>query len=353
MLTTQNKGEWSEIFCMIKLLSENILKLCDENLNYTGDMVEILSGYLGSQNNAPQFFINDELVTICLSEASFTQAKLELNELAENILNRIASEQNNTFEIEQANQFLNKVNIKKIKSSSYQKGDLLLQINDAQILDNSPLAFSIKSFVGSSPTLINASRATNFTYKIGINPLINQEYFGIKSKDLVRKLSQNEIDIIFKNMDSQIYRDNLLLIDTNMPFIMSEAIKIYYSSTKKYVKEIAEELQLRNPLNLANTTIYESKIKDFSFYSNVGIFPNKPWNGLSNIDGGCIIVAKCGDLKSFYIIRKQYLQWYKNFLYNVAYFDTASNSRHGFGKLYENNGELLLKLNLQVRLKGY
>ena len=40
---------------------------------------------------------------------------------------------------------------------------------------------------------------------------------------------------------------------------------------------------------------------------------------------------------------------FEDYLFNNTKLDTASSSRHGFGSIYENDGELFFKLNLQIR----
>ena len=40
---TLNKGEWSEVYAFLKIMSDARLKGVDENLNFTGDSVAVVS----------------------------------------------------------------------------------------------------------------------------------------------------------------------------------------------------------------------------------------------------------------------------------------------------------------------
>ena len=40
---------------------------------------------------------------------------------------------------------------------------------------------------------------------------------------------------------------------------------------------------------------------------------------------------------------------FKDYLFENTKFDTPSSSRHGFGEIYQENGEYFIKLNLQIR----
>jgi type II restriction enzyme len=349
MLKTQNKGEWSETYCIAKILSERKLSLCNTDLEDTGEFIGILGGYLGSKKAHTKFFINDNEIKFYLGEKEQSKDLSYFAGLNKDILDSIKQDQKNTFSITKADDFLDSINVKKIKSSSLTKSDLFLLVDDASIIDNDYSGFSIKSFLASNPTLVNASGATNFRYIIKNYSDIS-EYSNLKSKTLVRKLFDDKAELVFDGLDSDVFHNNLMLVDTNMPQILSEALKIYYSSKKKFLYEITDEIIQKNPLNLSNCGIYINKIKDYLFYSSVGIFPDKIWDGLSSVDGGCIIVTNDGGLKSFYIIRKNYLEYYRDFLFKNSYFDTASNTRHKFGKIYQLDEKAFLKLNLQIRI---
>ena len=79
----------------------------------------------------------------------------------------------------------------------------------------------------------------------------------------------------------------------------------------------------------------------------LGMFASKRWDGEKD-SNDLIVVRVDGKLVLYHIIKEKVL---KNFLYSHAVLDTPSSTRHCFGYIYKENGELFFKLNLQIRLR--
>lgn len=86
MLRTQNKGEWAEIYCIVKILSEWQLNLCDSYLDDTGEFIKILGGYIGSKRNHPKFSFNSDSVVLHINTEKSYRSKLFFLELQQDIL---------------------------------------------------------------------------------------------------------------------------------------------------------------------------------------------------------------------------------------------------------------------------
>jgi hypothetical protein len=74
--------------------------------------------------------------------------------------------------------------------------------------------------------------------------------------------------------------------------------------------------------------------------------PSKVWTGQYDATGGYLIIKENGDVLCYHIYNRNE---FENYLFNNTKLDTASSSRHDFGTVYEENGELYFKLNLQIR----
>ena len=72
------------------------------------------------------------------------------------------------------------------------------------------------------------------------------------------------------------------------------------------------------------------------------------WDGIDEASGGYIVVNKKGDVLAYHIYNRNYFEEY---LLNNTKYETASTTRHDFGKVYEENGINFIKLNLQIRFK--
>ena len=115
---------------------------------------------------------------------------------------------------------MNQLRIKRITAPSSDKTDISMQIHDIHTGYNPVCGFSIKSELGSSPTLLNASRATNFTFEVlGIDEDGTESINAIESKnkilDRIRKIqSKGSLKYVRTYNDS--FSANLMLIDTYM-----------------------------------------------------------------------------------------------------------------------------------------
>jgi type II restriction enzyme len=342
-MQTLNKGEWSESYCVLRVIADGKLQLCDSDLLLTGEQIKINGGTISP---AVHYKIVGDIVELIANGASKEVSKHDIAKLAEKTLHLIKSTHEKTFSLPEIAELFG---TQSLKAKASNKIDTIINIFDDITNANEELGFSIKSFLAGSPTLVNASRATNFTYNVALTK-IEQKYKDLKAKTLLRSLNVDNINVIFDKMDSDIYQNNLMRIDLKMPEILAEFLKIYYSSKTKLVSEITAQLQELNPLQLIDKSLYKSKIIDYLFYSAVGMFPNKNWQGIADIDGGCMIVEESGEVKTFYIFRKAFLQFFREYLFNRCFLDTPSTTRHGFARLYEENNNVKLKLNLQIRI---
>ena len=76
------------------------------------------------------------------------------------------------------------------------------------------------------------------------------------------------------------------------------------------------------------------------------MMPAKVWNGIYDATGGYLVVKEDGNILSYHIYNKNKFEYY---LFHNTKLETASSSRHDFGKIYEKNGKYFIKLNLQIR----
>lgn len=343
-MQTLNKGEWSESYCVLRVIADGKLQLCNSDLLLTGEQIKINGGTISP---TVHYKILGDIVELTANGASKEVSLKHISELASKSLFLIKSANEKTFSLPEIADLFG---TQSLKAKASDKIDTIINVFDDVTNANEKLGFSIKSFLAGSPTLVNASRATNFTYNVALTGM-GLKYKDLKAKTLLRSLNVDNINVTFDKIDSDIYQNNLMRIDLKMPEILAEFLKIYYSSKTRLVRDITAQLQELNPLQIADKSLYKSKITDYLFYSAVGMFPNKNWQGIADIDGGCMIVEGSGEVKTFYIFRKAFLLFFREYLFNKCFLDTPSTTRHGFARLYEENGNVKLKLNLQIRIE--
>jgi type II restriction enzyme len=248
-------------------------------------------------------------------------------------------------------------NIQKNKTiiSNY-NNETIFVANDVFQNKNKALGFSIKSQLGSPSTLLNAGKTTNFIFKISNQVLSESDIENINSIDSRSKIMdrinlvlQSKGQFDFVKTERQIFSNNLILIDSKLPEILSQIVYDFYSSNKSSVKDLVDETTTKNPLSFDISNehkFYEYKIKRFLTDIALGMMPSVVWTGQYDATGGYLIVKEDGDVLCYHIYNRNE---FEDYLFNNTKLDTASSHRHDFGVIYEENGDLFFKLNLQIR----
>ncbi len=155
----------------------------------------------------------------------------------------------------------------------------------------------------------------------------------------------------FATLEQDVFKNNLVLIDSLLPNIVAELIKTFFTTTLSSLKDLTESINKFNPLNSDTQfahTFYDYKIKRFLADVALGMTPSKVWTGIYDATGGYLVVKESGEILCYHIYNRNQ---FEDYLFSNKKFETASISRHEFGKLYEENGQFYFKLNLQIRFK--
>ncbi len=357
-MITGNKGEWSEIYAFFKLLSNGKLHAADENLEKIKDIyypiINILkeNGLEYKRNSSIKIIdgeTGNEIMSLPVDE--FTNASKQL-------LARIKEDKkkNGTFSFKEIEGFLEKIKIRSIKSPSKKKEDITLIVHDFRTGLKPKLAFSIKSMLGSASTLLNASKSTNFIYKLITNRLSVREEevpYGTDTKmrirdALVQKLNE-DYKIIFSEIPNKTFKSNLQMIDSMLPDLLAWVVFYYYTTNNNSLVDLTKLLEKNNPLGYDKDVahkFYRHKIKNFLLDVALGMTPSTPWKGKYDATGGYLIVKSDGDIVCYHIYN---INEFKEYLFKNTKLDTPSTSRHDFGKIYAGDSTLEVKLNLQIR----
>lgn len=79
----------------------------------------------------------------------------------------------------------------------------------------------------------------------------------------------------------------------------------------------------------------------------LGMMPSKVWDGQMNATGGYQVVKEDGDMLCYTIYNRND---FENYLFENTRLDTSISTRHGYGKIYEEDGQFYFNLKLQIRL---
>ncbi|MEJ7610276.1 MAG: HpaII family restriction endonuclease, partial [Ferruginibacter sp.] len=254
--------------------------------------------------------------------------------------------------------FMTSINCKTLKAKATSKTDIRIVIHDQRINQVAELGFSIKSQLGGDATLLNAGKTTNFIYQItGFKPTakeiksINDIDTKSKIKDRIEAIRKVGGILKFVTPQQDIFKNNLVLIDSLLPNIIAEITKSFFTSNLSSIKDLTDNINKLNPLNFDTQfahTFYDYKVKRFLTDVALGMTPSKVWAGLYDATGGYLVVKENGDVLCYHIYNRNQ---FEDYLFTNTKLETASSTRHDFGKVYENNGQCYFKLNLQIRFK--
>lgn len=350
-----NKGEWSEIYVFLRLLEAGKLYAADENLNKINSVFYNVLKILRSESLGNfEFCFNQTAKEISIIQNDSLLLKLSSDEFqkeANFLFDALSKASGASFSVKETESFLNRIFIGTLKAKSTDKSDIHVKIHDINSGYEAVQGFSIKSRLGSASTLMNAGRTTNFIYAItNINETIVSQFNDLNFfKDKFSLLKENNCTISYVGMENTIFKNNLILIDSSLPQICAYLLLEYYSESKTLVLNALESVAFKNPLNYESETghpFYNYKFKKFITECALGMLPSKTWTGTVDATGGYIVVREDGEVLCYHLFNRNE---FENYLLKNTRFETASTSRHGFGNIYKDNGEHLLKLNMQVR----
>lgn len=353
-----NRGEWSEIYTLFKVLSEGRLYTGDADLNRVEELFYPIIKVIRQESfGKVTYHLNGQVIIESDGRPSLTIPIEEFTNKAVSLLHSIKTSKGAAFSIPLIETFMQDF-CTTLSAKSSSKSDICIVVHDKAIGQIVSLGFSIKSLLGGDSTLFNSNkRKTNFIFEIKnlllSNGLIN-EINSLNPKQGKIKARIEEIKKLggkfeFHSMEGSIFNNNLILIDSRLPEILSALVLQYFTTPFSSIKDLTKLVQATNPIgyNFAHShNFYEYKIKKFLADVALGMTGSTVWSGLYAVTGGYLIVKNDGDVLCYHVYNRNA---FEDYLFYNTKLDTPSSTRHEFGTLYEERGELLFALNLQIR----
>jgi len=351
-----NKGEWSELYTLFKILSDKVLFAGDSDLNKIENLVFPIIEILRMESGQLMKFSYDGDIVLIMKNCK--QVKIPISHFtsySKILFQEIQNNKRGTFSVAKIESEINNFGINSIKASSKGKKDISVIIHDARTGKDQELGFSIKSRLGHPSTLFNAAKTTNFIYKIdNISPtddIINSINSFPKIRDRINQIVKLGGKFSYNAIQNSTFENNLKLIDSSLDYILAAILFIYYSTGTSILSDIIELVKKQNPLfynTKENHPYYEYKVKRFLTDTALGMVPGTVWTGDYDATGGYLIVREDGEIICYHIYNKAE---FENYLLNNTRLDTPSSSRHEFGILYKVNDHFFFNMNLQIRFK--
>lgn len=350
-----NKGEWTEAYVFLRLLGDGRIyganeDLCKDERIYI-DIVNIIRYETDNILRFERILSGNEGSVACYeNEAQFVvKVAPEFSQQAEYLYNAIKDVQsgNRRFSIPDSQGFLSSLHFSQPKSPGFpkeieelygKKTDIIIETEDSLDRARTKEGFSIKSHLGSNPTLFNSSTASRLVYEIkgctdekmhSINAIDEFSKRPTKNnpdvQSIVRAIKEDDslqLKLVADKCD-KIFKKNIMFIDSQMLKILDIVARLQCGlidgAKSSDSADIVAALAVVNPLEVDDpNNFYTSKIKNFHFDSFSGMTAARPWDGRRKLSGGYIDVDKEGGMLYYRAISDDV---FCSYLFKHLYFD--------------------------------
>ena len=357
--TRGNIGEWSELYALAYLLLRGGANAADENQNPIPDLYyKVLQIIIASRDmqDEMRYDINEHNIVI------FENGDV-LDELDKSILqNQVdiffhdltSGAGRKTFSMPSGDKLMRLLHKKTISAGSGEReADLQLVIADEESGGPTPrYGFSIKSQLGQASTLLNSSGSTNIVYEIKEDPSKKQNGIPDLSKtpsshpQNVRAIYDAGYFLDFFEYQSDTFFQNLGYVDSNLPELIARVLLKSYLQDD--IKSFAKISELVFPISKKESNQPLFKLREFLGAVSMGLRPSTEWRGNPSKFKGLMVVKDDGDVVFYYMNSRLNFEEY---LFQNVRFDRPSTRRHRYGHIFEDDGKLFIKLNLQIRFR--
>lgn len=359
MALSGNKGEWSEVYTLFRLLGEGKVHAGDADMNKM-DLYYPILNIIREESKKYEYRPNVEQNIVIIDADGNEYVRIPMDKFMEeskNLLQEIKTAKGRSFSVPESESFMNEIGCSKLKAPSSDKADIHIVIHDLRTNMTPLLGFSIKSQLGSASTLLNPGIPTNITYSVKGKELSDEEIDEINYIEdhlpRMQAVFDKGCSLMYQDIEHKTFKNNLLFLDCCMPQFIGECL-IYDSlpNSASSLREAVEYVAKKNPFEFTGsdvTAFYEHKMKVLLLDSALGMTSAKEWRGRYDANGGYLVVRKDGEIVCYHFYNRNDVE---DYLYNNTRFDRASRSRYGFGQLYRSDdGKVYIKLNLQIRFK--
>lgn len=327
-----NKGEWTEAYVFLKLLSDGRIYGGNNNLERDEsvymDIVNILRYEAGSIYKFERDLtgLTNNITSFADDIQFYITTTEEMAEKASYLYHAIktATSGARKLSVVPIQEYLMNLRFTSPKSPSLPsdqegvyggKTDIVMTVESSIDRMRESVGFSIKSHMGSPSTLFNCGGGSRLVYRIdGCDEQTMHQLNLLNVTEQIQFIKEsNNLNLEFigskklriKTDDGYsnepVFEWNIQYVDTGMISIINTAVLAcngYYDETPpSNMVDVSSFVAAINPLRVRNPeAFYNTKFKDFLFAAFAGMTASVPWDGTRRINGGYIEVAKDGDI---------------------------------------------------------
>ncbi len=356
IIGSKNKGDWSELYVLLYLLGTRKLYTADEALQKIDDFCFPINKIMRDDNpsthidfvldgiNKVEIYLNSELARSMSSEEFISEAEALYPDIVAG---------SGSFDISHAEAFLNSIYLNRLAAPPTDITDIKMELHDTITGIDQVMGFSVKSYIGGAPTLLNASGATNFAYEvIGLTDeqmeMVNAIETRTKIIDRIKAIGDFGGTVKFSRVVNNVFSGNLMMIDSMMESIIAEMLLYSYTQNVIDCKQLVDRLETTNPLGYPRTAVYTHKFKQFLCAKALGMDPSVEWSGEDDANGGYIVAKSDGEVLAYHLYNRDK---FKQYLLDNTRLERASTTRHNYAVIYKDGDKRYINLNLQIRFK--
>jgi hypothetical protein len=338
-MAARNIGEWSEIYAVAQLLTGGV------SYTLTGGEKTIIRAKVQHSIAEPaiEYVVSERTISVNQENREISQLqRKEISRLANLLLADMRVKSNRTFQSDAGLKLVDKLNFS--GASSVLRDDIEIMFADAKAAEWKGV--SIKSFIGAKPTLLNASLATNFVYRLsGTGDSLRRmaRLNDVTMRPLFRFFTENDIDLDFVSMDNKNFEHSLQGFSPNLAALIAELLRQAAFQPKKKLKDV---WSLTRKSATDGALELDPGLLRFLGAVGFGLQPATRWVPRGSDFGGFLTIKFDGDAE---LVGEANMEALGAQLFQVLKFEWGSRAKHRFGSPYQAGSELMIKLNLQLR----
>jgi hypothetical protein len=349
----RNKGEWSKIYAICACLASGRI-----NTRFVSTIDEDyrVSGFVIKAQTAKLFLsIEGSQVLTSRQEKDHNARRIDrvwLAEACSQLLSEVMDERPvGSFNSSTGDSILQELGIEE-KFQSNGRSDLQIIVRDLLSGKDEELTVFVKSWMGASPTLLNASNSTNIRYQI-LAPRRELKYSVTQNPtpaELVQLIISRGYPVEFKAMNEK-FQENLEAIDPALPEFIASAVFYSNSGIDRDVESVIGATIQHDPLAMGLSGMdgrFKGAFDQLLQEICAGMTATKKLRKGIDQRMGVIEVDRTGMPRLIEIVSNSK---FDSYLYSNSKFDSPSRVKFKYGQLVEIDGQLFLDLNFQIRLK--
>lgn len=358
-----NRGEWAELYALCKLLGDGCLYNADANLEKNEAQRAEIEAIIRQEDEDRKLEYRIEreegqvlvLLNGCLLR---TLPRSLFAETAVLMLRILRNRKGRAFEIPEIEGFVDAIGIAKLKPSGTEKPDMIVEIFDPRTSSRYTTSYSIKSFIGAKPSLVNSSALTYFFYElVGFDDEDFDEVSKIpanKVKRRVKACRELASDVRFAHLspDAGVFHENLMRVHPYAEATLGYLVLESYAVRGKHSLDVLANVMRENPMGYDSPSMYEDAYREYLWAAFFGMVPSKPWGRRDSVDG-YLLINEEGTPLSYLVVKRNA---FGDHLLEATSFDTPSTSPGrptcDTGTVFYENGSYYLALNLQIKYSG-